>query len=149
MLSHFSHVQLCNSMNCSLPGSSVHGILQARILDWVAMPSSRGSSQLRDQTWISYIYLHWQVGSLPLVPPGKSLKSTYFQLYHLYRQLCSQFLWFPLYLLGWILQTTFSWLSCLLFFSSFRNGQLTGVWKHRRKQRRSQLLSVFGNIFLY
>ena len=39
---------LCNPMNCSTPGSSVHGILQARILQWVAMPSSRGSSQPRD-----------------------------------------------------------------------------------------------------
>ena len=41
---------LCNPMDCSLPGSSDHGILQARILEWVAMPSSRGSSQHRDQT---------------------------------------------------------------------------------------------------
>ena len=41
---------LCNSMDCSPPGSSVHGILQARILEWVAMPSSRGSSQPRDRT---------------------------------------------------------------------------------------------------
>ena len=37
----------------SLTGSSVHGILQARILDWVAMPSSRGSSRPRDQTPVS------------------------------------------------------------------------------------------------
>ena len=36
---------LCDPMDCSLPGSSVHGILQARILEWVAMPSSRGPSQ--------------------------------------------------------------------------------------------------------
>ena len=35
---------LCDTMDCSLPGSSVHGILQTRILEWVAMPSSRGSS---------------------------------------------------------------------------------------------------------
>ena len=41
---------LCSPMGCSLPGSSVHGILQARILEWVAMPFSRGSSQPRDQT---------------------------------------------------------------------------------------------------
>ena len=41
---------LCDPMDCSPPGSSVHGILQARILEWVAMPSSRGSSQPRDQT---------------------------------------------------------------------------------------------------
>ena len=34
----------CEPMDCSLPGSSVHGILQARILEWIAMPSSRGSS---------------------------------------------------------------------------------------------------------
>ena len=38
-----------------LPGSSVHGILLARILEWVAIPFSRGSSQLRDETWISCI----------------------------------------------------------------------------------------------
>ena len=44
-----------NSMDCSPPGSSVHGILQARILEWVAMPSSRGFSQLRDQTQVSCI----------------------------------------------------------------------------------------------
>ena len=42
-------------MNCSPPGSSVHEILQARILEWVAMPSSRGSSQPRDGTWVSCI----------------------------------------------------------------------------------------------
>ena len=39
---------LCNLMDCSPPGSSVHGILQARILEWVAMPSSRGYSQASD-----------------------------------------------------------------------------------------------------
>ena len=42
-------------MDYSLPGSSVHGILQARILEWVAMPSSRASSQPRDWTHVSYI----------------------------------------------------------------------------------------------
>ena len=47
MLSHFSCVRLY-TMDCSLPGSSVHGILQARILEWEAMSSSRGSSQPRD-----------------------------------------------------------------------------------------------------
>ena len=40
----FSHIWLCNPMDCSPPGSSVHGILQARELEWVATPSSRGSS---------------------------------------------------------------------------------------------------------
>ena len=39
---------LCNPMDCSLPGSSIHGILQARILEWIAISFSRGSSQPRD-----------------------------------------------------------------------------------------------------
>ena len=42
-------------MDCSLPGSSVHGILQARILEWVAFPFSRDSSQPRDQIQVSHI----------------------------------------------------------------------------------------------
>ena len=41
---------LCDPMDCGPPDSSVHGILQARILEWVAMPSSRESSQPRDRT---------------------------------------------------------------------------------------------------
>ena len=45
----------CSPLDCSPPGSSVHGILQARILEWVAMPFSRGSSQTRDRTWVSCI----------------------------------------------------------------------------------------------
>ena len=49
-----SCLTLCDTMVCSLPGSSVHGILQARILEWVAMPSSRGPSRPRDQTCFSY-----------------------------------------------------------------------------------------------
>ena len=49
------HATLCDPVDCSPPGSSVHGILQARILGWVAMPSSRGSSQPRDGTWVSYV----------------------------------------------------------------------------------------------
>ena len=50
-----SCLTLCNPIDCSLPGSSVHGILQARTLEWVAMPSSRGSSWPRDWTCISCI----------------------------------------------------------------------------------------------
>ena len=46
---------LCNPMDYSPLGSSVHGILQARILGWVAVLSSRGSSPPRDRTWVSYI----------------------------------------------------------------------------------------------
>ena len=54
-LSCFSHVRLCDPMDCSPPGSSVHEILQARILEWVAVPSSRDSSQPWDQTCISFV----------------------------------------------------------------------------------------------
>ena len=47
-----SCLTLCNSMHCSPPGSSVHRILQARILEWVAVPTFRGSSQPKDQTHV-------------------------------------------------------------------------------------------------
>ena len=50
-----SHVTLCDPVDCSPPGSSVHGILQARILEWVAIPFSRRSSQPRDRTQVSHI----------------------------------------------------------------------------------------------
>ena len=46
---------LCDLMGCSPPGSSVHGILQARILELVASPFSKGSSRTRDQTSVSFI----------------------------------------------------------------------------------------------
>ena len=84
-------LSLCNPMDCNPTGSSVNGILQERILGWVALASSRGSSQPRDQTIISYIscigrqrlscstacgifldqgsnpcLLHWHEDSLPL-----------------------------------------------------------------------------------
>ena len=75
-LSHFSHVQLFATLQtaaCQAPLSM--GILQARIVEWVAIPFSRGSFQPRDQICVSYIYLHWQVGSLPLAPPGIPLFS--------------------------------------------------------------------------
>ena len=46
---------LCDPMYCSLPGFSIHGILQARILEWVTISFSRASSRPRDQTWVSRI----------------------------------------------------------------------------------------------
>ena len=56
---------LCSPKDCGPPGFSVHGILQARILEQVAISSSRRSSQPRDQTHVSQM---WQVSSLPLAP---------------------------------------------------------------------------------
>ena len=64
-------------MECNQPVSSVHGIPQARILEWVAMPSSGGlphpGIQPTSQVW------HWQAGSLPLEAPGSSA----FQSFHI------------------------------------------------------------------
>ena len=59
---------LCNPMDCSLQGSSIHGIFQARVLEWVAISFSRGSSRLRDQTRISRIASRHFLRS---EPPGK------------------------------------------------------------------------------
>ena len=47
---------LCNPMDCSPPGSSACGILQARLLECPAMPSSKGSSRPRNQNYVSYVY---------------------------------------------------------------------------------------------
>ena len=72
---------LCDPMDCSQPGSSVHGILQARVLEWVANFSSRGSSWPRDWTWISYItgelFIIWATREAPyflgLSPQNKKI----------------------------------------------------------------------------
>ena len=50
-----SCLTVCDPMDCSPPGSFVHGILRVRILKWVAVPSSRGSYQPRNRTHISYV----------------------------------------------------------------------------------------------
>ena len=56
---------VCDPMDCGPPGSSVHRAFQARILEWVVISSSRGSSRPRDGTQAS-CHLHWQGDSLPL-----------------------------------------------------------------------------------
>ena len=69
---------LCHPMNCSTPGSSVHGILQARILEWVAVPFSKGSSQPRNWTGVSCIasrfFTNWAIREAQVgqVSPGWS-----------------------------------------------------------------------------
>ena len=50
-----SSLTACNTMDYSPPGSSVHGILQSRMLEWVGVPFSRGSSRARDETRVSYV----------------------------------------------------------------------------------------------
>ena len=84
------HLTLCDPMDCSPPGSSVPGILQARILEEVAIPFSRGSSQPKDQTCVSCISCI-----------GRQIR------YHCFRKIRTRTLiicWVPTYL-------------CFLFFS--------------------------------
>ena len=65
-----SRPTLCDSMNCSPPGSSVHRILQARILEWVVISFSRESSRPRDGAWVSHIAGRF----LPSGPTGNRLQ---------------------------------------------------------------------------
>ena len=66
-------MSLCDPMDCNPQAPLFMGILQTRILEWVALLSSKGSSWPRDQTHISYL-LHWQAGFLPTELSGKGRK---------------------------------------------------------------------------
>ena len=86
---------LSDAMDCSLPGSSVHWILQERILEWVAIPFSRGSSQPRDRTQVSHIaggfFTVWAIREV--------LKSMYcfliYQLPRMVEKFSRIYLWSP------------------------------------------------------
>ena len=75
-VSQFSYVQLWDPLKRSLPGSSVHRILQTRVLEWLAIPFSRGSSQPRDWTHVSYISCIGGQGFFCLFLPQNSDLST-------------------------------------------------------------------------
>ena len=62
-----SCLTLCNPVDCSLQVSPIHGIFQAKTVEWVVIPFSRGFSWSRNQTWVSAL----QADSLPSEPPGK------------------------------------------------------------------------------
>ena len=70
---------LCDPMDYSQPGSSVHGILQARILEWAAIPFSRGSSQPRHQTQVSHtvgrFFTFWATREVPWERTNSSVPS--------------------------------------------------------------------------
>ena len=85
-----SCLSLCDPMDSSLPGFSVQEILQARILEWVATPSSSGSSGPRDWIYTSSISYIGRLGSLPLAPPGKPTQSLYRFLLFLFISLFSK-----------------------------------------------------------
>ena len=82
------HVQLCDPMNCSPPGSSVHGIFQARILEWVAISSSRESSWPRDQTQVSRVvgrrFTTWVTREIKIITCSQSF--TFFNVFYCFKQ---------------------------------------------------------------
>ena len=95
-----SWLTLCNSIDCSPPGSSVHGILQARILEWVAIPFSRGSYQPRNWTQVSYtagrFFTLWPTKQAPLyhlpTPKLATHSINYLPTNHLYHLAVSNIL---------------------------------------------------------
>ena len=83
-----SYLTLCDPMDCSPPGCSIHGIVQARILEPVAIFSSRGSSQPRDK---SPHLLHWQKDSLPVSHLGSpEIKHTIMEMKNVFNVLVSR-----------------------------------------------------------
>ena len=80
-----SCLTLCDPMDCSPPGSSVHEVLQARIREWVSHVLFQGIFPHPGIKPTSLRSLHWQVSSLPLVPPGKPCVYVYT---HTYMYIC-------------------------------------------------------------
>ena len=109
LLLMLSHVWRCNPMNCSQSGSSVHGIFQARTLEWVAISSSRGSSWPRDETSVSRVPC---IGRQLLFTPEPTGKPTLVprnpQNYLLGYMLWGT--WWPPYLLSIKSRTKWNWL---------------------------------------
>ena len=117
---------LCYPMDCSLPGSSVHGILQARILEWVAMSFSRGSSQPMDGT---------------LVSMSPALSGGFFTTSTTWEAQCNVETWVQS--LGWENPWRWEWLPTQVFWPGDFHGQssLTGCspWGHKELDTTKQL----------
>ena len=124
---------LCDPMGCSLPGSSVHGILQTRILECVALPSSRGSSWPRDQTCVSciscigmrFLYHTWHLESPEMQTHNKCHRAHKLQKWD-WAQVCApppKLMLFFITYLPWcsrypiilFLPFLYSWLDCIQF----------------------------------
>ena len=117
-----SCLTLCDPMDCSPPGSSVHGILQVRILEWVAMPFSRGPSRPRDRTQVSCIAGEYFTTWAPR-------EAFYSNKVLLYLYLLSFDFSFPVheFLLGFsILSTIFVWF--WMFGTQFISYTLSPTW---------------------
>ena len=84
---------LCNPVNCSLPGFSIHGIFQAKVLKWVAISFSSGSSQPRDRTQVSHIVgRHFTIWATREVLPNHVLKV--YRQNSVLLQTCNFLMWF-------------------------------------------------------
>ena len=83
---------LCNPMDCSLSGSSVYGIFQARVLEWIAISFSRGSSRPRNQTQVSCIagrcFTIWATREAPGCTPGQLVHHTNYMSEHITSNSC-------------------------------------------------------------
>ena len=119
-----SCLTLCNPMDCSPPGSSVHRILQLRIVEWVTMPSSRGSSWPRDQSHLSYVscivmwvlYHYCHLGSPYHFPSASNFQRYQYlikvpnecwmtKLFHMSSQHTSHsMIFFPLSIISWAMR---------------------------------------------
>ena len=129
-----SCLTVCNPMDCRLPDPFVHGILQARMLEWVAMTSSRGSSQPRDRTHISCGSCSTG-GFFITEPPGKSIrKVTRGQMLRLSRSKLSP--WLP----GMANPEQPRYLSLNLAHSTMHH--LQEVSEHRSQRVRDLFLSL-------
>ena len=71
MPSHVNCVWLCATLWTTVACQAPLSVGFSRQENWISVPCSRGSSLPRNRTCVSYVYMYWQAGSLPLVPPGK------------------------------------------------------------------------------
>ena len=119
-----SCLTLCDPIDCSPPGSSVHGILQARILEWLAIPFSRGSSWLRNQTQVSCF-----VGTFFAVWATRHYLCVYWRTKNisisLFYAVKSWRMWFNIRILAW----NVNFLLCLLLNSyRIKKHSLVACW---------------------
>ena len=116
---------LCDPMDCSLPASSVHGILQARILEWVAIPFSRGSSWPRNWTWVSHIagrvFTIWATRETPKTDskPGKISEIVYWMMTSAVEKKKAETL-HPYGIFPWEMKMCIHWNSCPGMFIAAR-----------------------------
>ena len=139
-------------MGCSPPGSSVHGILQTRILEWIAMPFSRGSSWPRSRNWVSHtagrpftrswVNKEWEMPKVPSVCRTVFICLAVPLSIPFQHVLCPTWLIF-LEWIKWALVPLKFWLS------SFRGKHQQGRWRQKSKHDSIRSCSYFSKYFSY